>query len=135
MNEIKPENSILFESFCKDIAKIYNRQREEVFLKGLARNGAELVRHRTEDRNYRALRKRLVALQSLYELERKSLKSERKGYRKEGTYYRRTDENNDLSGRQYSIRMLIKPPALPNREQRRNREMLLKRAGCLAVAL
>lgn len=110
-------------------------KREKAFLGFLAKNGAELIRHRTEDKNYRALRKRLVDLQSLYELERKSLKSERRGYGKEGTYYRRTDENNDLSGRQYSIRMLIKPPALPNREQRRNREMLLKKASCLAVAL
>lgn len=110
-------------------------KREEVFLKSLARNGAELIRHRTEDRTYRALRKRLVDLQSLYELERKSTKSERKGYGKEGSYYRATDENYDLHGRQHSIQMLVSPPALPNKEQRRNLEMIQKKASYLAVAL
>ncbi len=39
---------------------------------------------------------RLIALQTTEELERKATKSIRKGYRKEGSFYRGTQETHDL---------------------------------------
>ncbi len=44
-------------------------------------------------------RERLVALQSTQELARKAVKARRRGYGKEGSYYRGTVESSDLKWR------------------------------------